>query len=515
MSPIHDRSSAVPPAKRKVPLSNLLHQKAFDSSLQPNLIIQVPGGQIIRVNRAACRLFGYSKKKLLTMNRTDIFRVSDASYKKMIKKREKIGHVKAEVSMIKNGGKIFPCEVTSVIFKDQAGMDHSIVTIVDLSERQDKQTKINVQNKKVVADNIVIAQLKADNTQLDSDDWIKSVQQTTYDVIWDWDLIADEIYFGNNYVSMYGYEPTNGVRFTKWIDSFQPEERSLIKKEFDEVLSSGKQTWQMSYEFVCPDQSLCQIVCRARMLRDAGGKAIRAVGVMHNNTKIQRLQDSLESEVRLKEKQLTQAVADAKEIERSNLGRELHDNINQLLGASVLYLELAKTDIKDADIYVTHSLEYIRKAIEEIRKLSKGLTTDIITDFGLTGAIYKMSRDTMQSSAIKMHCDLDDSFEDMLDEKFKHNVFRILQEQLNNIIKHAQASEVRIRFSQTSRELIVLSVRDNGKGFNTRLKSKGIGLSNIISRAKSFQGDAQIVSQPQKGCTLTVRFPKQYVSLGG
>jgi signal transduction histidine kinase len=413
--------------------------------------------------------------------------------------------------MIKKSGKALTCEVTSVVFKDKIGIYNSIVSIVDLSKRQSNQEKINIENKKIVADDIAIAQAKFDSRESDNHDWITSVTKTTYDVIWNWDITIDEIYFGNNYSKVFGYKlPRNRLSFKEWIQTFLPKEGMIIKKTINKALKTGKKTWEIEYQFTCADQSVCQVTSRANILRDTAGKVIRIIGIMHDTSKMQKLENSHELEIRIKEIQMTEAVAEARETERLELARELHDNINQLLGASVLYLDMARSDINNVDVYLIHSLKYTRTAIDEIRKISKGLATNVIKDFGLTGAINNMSRDTMLVYPAQIHCTLDESLDDSLSDKFKLNAFRILQEQLNNIIKHAKASEICIRLSRTEPGNVLLYISDNGDGFDTTVQSKGIGISNIMSRAKQYHGDANIISQPGNGCTLTVNFPNEY-----
>src|SRR5258706_837626 len=164
-------------------LSDHLHEKAFNNSLQANIIF-IADGSIISANRAACKLLGYSKKELLTKNREDVFNISQDSYKKMIRERKAEGSAQADLYMIKKTGKSFPCEITSVIFEDDNGISNSILSIVDLRERLLKQEKIDVEREKVVASDIVIAQSKADISQTENNDWIKSIAKTSYDVIW-------------------------------------------------------------------------------------------------------------------------------------------------------------------------------------------------------------------------------------------------------------------------------------------------------------------------------------------
>src|ERR1700722_5010150 len=116
-------------------------QQAFEFSLQANIISIVGNGRIIRANRAACRLLGYSKKDLLTRNRKEIFRITEDSYKMMILERTREGHAKADLSIVRKDGKLWPCEITSVIFKDTEGFDNSITSIVDRRERLSLQKK--------------------------------------------------------------------------------------------------------------------------------------------------------------------------------------------------------------------------------------------------------------------------------------------------------------------------------------------------------------------------------------
>ena len=100
-----------------------IFQQAFEHSLQANIISVVGNGSIIRANRAACRLLGYSKKELLTRTREDVFRISEESYKMMILERSREGSVKADLSIVRKDGKLWPSEITSVIFKDIEGVE--------------------------------------------------------------------------------------------------------------------------------------------------------------------------------------------------------------------------------------------------------------------------------------------------------------------------------------------------------------------------------------------------------
>ena len=96
--------------------------------------------------------------------------------------------------------------------------------------------------------------------------------------------------------------------------------------------------------------------------------------------------------------------------------------------------------------------------------------------------------------------------EDRMDANLKLTLYRILQEQLNNIVKHAEASTVSIELFQEN-SLIKLVVTDNGKGFDINAIKKGLGLENIKNRAELQNGIAEIISFPKKGCKLKVEIP--------
>jgi signal transduction histidine kinase len=137
---------------------------------------------------------------------------------------------------------------------------------------------------------------------------------------------------------------------------------------------------------------VANILSNRIILRNADGKAYRVIGSMHDISKQKVLEERLEQEIKLKEKKIAEATEDAKEAERSDIGKELHDNVNQLLGVSRMYLEMAKQGGDNSKMYLSRSSEFTHTAIEEIRKLTKRLTTDTIKNLGLCEAIESVVR---------------------------------------------------------------------------------------------------------------------------
>ncbi|MEP6584886.1 MAG: PAS domain S-box protein [Ginsengibacter sp.] len=207
----------------------------------------------------------------------------------------------------------------------------------------------------------------------------------------------------------------------------------------------------------------------------------------------------------IRQKEITEAIISAQESERSLIGRELHDNVNQLLGATKLYIEMAGKDEEKRESYLQSSSTYTINAINEIRKLSKTLITPSIGEIGLIESVKDIIQDIMQVHPLKIIFNVINFEEKNLNEKFKLNLFRIVQEQINNTLKHAKAKTMYIDFKQLS-DNIFISIRDDGVGFDPCISRKGIGINNVLSRAELYKGDVIIDSAPGKGCTLTIIF---------
>jgi PAS domain S-box-containing protein len=488
---------------------------AFDNSIQANIISAVRSGKIIVANSAACKLLGYSKKELLTKSRADILDLNESSIKEMLKKRTANGHVKALVSFIKKGNRAFTCEFSSVVFKDGGSSEILISTIVDMSQSILKQKRIDLQKEKIVADNIVLAKAKSDEEKLDIEGAAKAEYEENFklifnsssDVLYDDDLVDKQVLLSNAYEKEFGYKLINNTTSMENLFShIHPEDKEVFMQDYQRMLASEDTEWKYTFRFLKSDESVANLFTSGIVLRNVDGKAYRRIGYIKDISKQIKLEERLEQEIQLRERQIAEATLEAKEIERSEIGKELHDNVNQLLGASRMYINLAKGGGNDIDMYLSRSSEYTLTAIEEIRKLTKGLTTDAIKVHGLCESIEMVSRDTMEISPVTISCSLDSYIENRVNDQFRKDTFRIVQEQLNNILKHAKATEVTISLSQ-SKKIIILSISDNGVGFDTGKKQKGIGIANIKSRAMSYNGTADFISQPSQGCVLVVTFP--------
>ncbi|HNW72217.1 MAG: sensor histidine kinase [Bacteroidales bacterium] len=202
------------------------------------------------------------------------------------------------------------------------------------------------------------------------------------------------------------------------------------------------------------------------------------------------------------------SVIDAEEMERQRLSRELHDGIGQLLIAIKLRLEgLLYQDTKEIKNSIQELKKYLDQIIDEVRRISNNLMPSVLEAFGLVIAFRNLFLDTEELSGLKIHFEAKGDFE-KVDKKVKTYIYRLTQEALSNIVKHAEAQRVWITLNRDTGNL-VLTIRDDGKGFRTDIAGKegGNGIHNMRERASLLEGQIEIISFPGKGTTITVEAP--------
>ena len=220
-----------------------------------------------------------------------------------------------------------------------------------------------------------------------------------------------------------------------------------------------------------------------------------------------RLEKRLDEEKIKKLQEMTQVTIEVQERERSYLAAELHDNINQILATTRLYLDTAIKDEKVRLGFITESKDFITNAMEEIRSLCKSLLPPLLSQTSLISALEDLISNIKVANDLKIITDWQQIDESLMCEKLKLSIFRIIQEQLNNILKHAHANAVNIQLRQCS-DGLQLIIKDDGLGFDISEKRKGVGLQNIMSRANLFNGEVLIKSAPGEGCELKISFYK-------
>ncbi|MEO7923075.1 MAG: PAS domain-containing protein [Chitinophagaceae bacterium] len=336
----------------------------------------------------------------------------------------------------------------------------------------------------------------------------KFVTEVTNDCLWEWDLENKEIFWidgGHNRV--FGYPIQNTlIPEIFWISRIHPDDKDRVITRLNKIIKEAVEyVWVEEYRFKKADGSYANVHDRGHIIYE-GDKATRMIGATQDISDRKLLEEKLAEEKKLKHREITEAVLSAQEKERATIGRELHENINQVLAVAKLYIQMVQKGEKEPEKYLEDCAGMIQHAIDEIRKISRHL---IIPPPGIV-SLFENIRNLIDSlnavHPIKIEFHTDGVLEKDLDEKLQLNIFRIVQEQVNNILKHADASKASINITRTSSELEML-ITDNGKGFNIAEKRNGVGITNIISRAELCNGKAEIKSIPGKGFGLKVLLP--------
>lgn len=223
-------------------------------------------------------------------------------------------------------------------------------------------------------------------------------------------------------------------------------------------------------------------------------------------TSIMLLRKNLKDQHHLNQQQIKDAVLTTQEMERAEISQELHDNINQILNTARLYLEksIHTAGTEQSFLKLGHAL--IEKAIEEVKGLSNALLDFSKEEKHLNEALEEVLEQVMTLQEINISKSIELPDETLIEAKVKTTIVRILQEQLTNVVKHANAKNlyIAVNFKDNNLEL---TIKDDGKGFDVQKIKPGLGFQNIRSRVALLNGEVLITSFPGDGCKMQVVLP--------
>ncbi len=275
-----------------------------------------------------------------------------------------------------------------------------------------------------------------------------------------------------------------------------------------------KGLWLAEYRFKRSDGSYALVSDRGFLVFSKEGKVIRMVGSMQDVTEKKEMAEQLLRQELNKQKLIAQAMVDAQEKERAEIGKELHDNVNQILSTTKLYLELAKNDNQERMSLINRSAgQYSQRDPRDTEHLPLAGPRQHRRP-GLVDSITDLVESVQLTRAMHVEFYPAGNVDERISDKAKLMLFRIIQEQVNNVLKHSGARNLIIELIlEDTENRIELSITDDGKGFiPDKVTKKGLGLSNIMSRADLFGGIVTIQSAPGRGCKLRVQVPLERTS---
>jgi len=266
-------------------------------------------------------------------------------------------------------------------------------------------------------------------------------------------------------------------------------------------------------DFISRPINNLELIARIRVLLriKRSEDALRRVNADLEQRVAARTKDLQKSVERLET--LSRKVLMAQEEERARVSRELHDELGQILAAAryeLSYLQKTQEDsLESSRLDFTNTVNMIERAAGELRRVCQGLRPPLIDTLGLEPSIETLMNEFAERTDIKIKTDIQlDEIEEKISSDIALCTYRILQESLNNIVRHSKASRVFVSVYVEAGDLH-LCVRDNGKGFDLSGidSTKGCGISGMRERAWLVNGELAIIAAPLAGARVTLRVP--------
>ncbi len=366
---------------------------------------------------------------------------------------------------------------------------------------------------------------------------------------WEWDIETGNLFWSDTIETMFGFrEGEFGKTYDDFMESVHPDDREYVANSVNNCLENQKD-YDIEHRIIWPDGSIRWLSEVGDAQRDDEGKAVRMFGVVRDITerkKTERLfrQSNLELEERVRNRtnelavinlelqreirerkktermlkesreqlrELTLHIESVREKERTKISREIHDDLGQALTAFKLDLIWLKNRFSENDADFIDKADsmcsLVDDTIKSVQRISTELRPGLLDDLGLSPAIEWQISEFINRTGVscKHHLDIND--EDV-PEPLATVIFRIFQEALTNIIRHAAATEVSVNLIENESSL-VLEVKDNGRGITEAEMSdkRSFGIMGMKERIRPLKGRLSITGKPGKGTTVSVIIP--------
>ena len=461
------------------------YDQIFRNNPAVKFLIEPESGRILDANRAACQFYGYNYKKFLTLNISDINTLPTKTVKSRIVEAMNSGGSLFHFNHRKADGEIREVEVyTAPVQLGGKTMLYSIIH--DVTDRTLAQEQLRIGEmlfrQFVFSTPAAVAMFDTGmNYLLTSKRWIedfklshpalqgKRLHDTFPDIPKGWENVIDTALGGSTATS----------------------EEELI------ALPDGSKEWirweiQPWYQ---KQDSIGGIIIFTELITERKNAAEAEKNLIRQKVRLASRLETIEEE-------------------RRKISRELHDGLGQMITAAVMNVELIdnaiRTQTGNPIEYVESVKTLLNTTIQEVRNISQDLRPAILDDFGLIPALRLLCEDFSRVSGIDITMESFD-LNDRLPSGLEITVYRICQEAISNIVRHADATEAGIQLYRRSNTVLVV-IHDNGKGFDhgtirTDLSRIGSGLTNIKERVELHNGRLQIESAPGQGLELIIEIP--------
>lgn len=497
--------------EKKLKESEEKYRTLFEASTDA-IFLETLEGRILDCNQSACEMLGYTKEELLGLTVTDLVPENIAkTLPDIITEEQTTGGIFKEAINKRKDGSLIPVEVSTRLMK--VGGEQLVVAYIrDITERK-KFDEALMRSEKRYKSLFSMVRLMCDNVP--DLIWAKDLNKKflfTNKAICEKLLNAKDtdepigktdLFFAERERRSHPENPEYHTFGKTGMDSDSIVMKSRTPKRFDEF-------GNLKNKFLFLD------VYKAPFW-DETGKMIGTVGCGRDVTKEQQIEEERkQTEEKLKKSQkqlssLTAHLQSVREEERANVAREIHDELGQSLTALKMDLFWMDQKIsKDENALrqkILDMIELTDATIQSVKRISTELRPGLLDDLGLSAAIEWQADEFQKHTGIRCKITIEPE-EIILDKELSIAIFRIFQETLTNIARHAQATKVQTWLIKKE-HFIKLDVQDNGKGITEKQMHniKSFGLIGIRERASFLGGKVKITGEKNRGTVISVSIP--------
>ncbi|MFA7291444.1 MAG: PAS domain S-box protein [Rhodocyclaceae bacterium] len=487
---VNEDVTAMQRTQEELRIARDFFEQAFDSA-PVGMAIADNDGRYTKVNRAMTEFIGYSEAELLTMTYMDITHPDDLALNNRLRRGMLAGAtetIRMEKRYVrKDGSNVWAIMVASAVLDKNDKLAYSIGQMLDIDRQK-----------------------RAEQSLRESEARFRAIFDNASIGIAATDAFGRVGYFNEAFRSMLGYESEALVEMN-FADFTHPRDLVREQQYLDEIRAGTRDHYRFEKRYLQADNNLLWVDISTAALRDENGEITNFVAAIYDISERKEAERALNTS-RLKLRALSAHQTLLLEEDRKHIAREIHDELGQLLTALKMDISLLRMGFGD-DPKLHEQFDRMRqlvdKTIDVVRHVASNLRPSAL-DLGLVAAIEWLADDFSARWEIpcSVECNSSDGVEINLDDLLSTAVFRVVQESLTNIARHARASRVSITLHRDHRMLQVF-VRDNGCGFDIAAAAdkKGFGLFGMRERILTVGGKLVIESSPNKGTTVTISLP--------
>jgi PAS domain S-box-containing protein len=352
---------------------------------------------------------------------------------------------------------------------------------------------------------------QAERARHESDERFRQLAENISAIFWVWTAVpgnAQCLYVSPAYATIWGRSCESLYSSPQsWKKALHPNDKERVLAEIANLDIEKISDW--TYRIVRPDQSIRWIRDRIFPVRDRHGGVVRFAGIAEDITESKEAEEAVRKANR-QLKILSRRRIQEQEEERRRLSRELHDQIGQSLTAAKINVEVLRSATSPTLAgRVDETAAILDRLLGQVRQISLDLRPPMLDDLGLVPALRSLLDEQGRRASVATRFSAENIPEN-LDPEIQTTCFRIAQEAITNVVRHAKATQVDIALRYKNGKTLQLLVRDNGIGFNARsaqAQAVDLGLIGMKERASLVGGRARIMSLLGKGTTISVSLP--------